>query len=371
MELMIGERIKKYRKEREMTQEALAQALSLSPQSVSKWECGDGYPDITLLPAIANYFEVTVDELIGNDEISAREDIQKNYFNIVHGLSYDEQLQLSLRYHKKYPRNWHIATALMYTITRYHRDKADEYRDLLDEICERLLRDCTDSTLRKDAIKSMCTICAEDEVAKWLKKDTAFWREDQNKIYEERYKLTGEDDKYWMYNHAGNFLHVSTTIGRLREHKSYVGNPQGSASWNTMYLNILDGITQNTVPDGWICEYHIQFCRLAAAYFGIGDKEKGYLYLEKALELNKRWNALPKESALGLGNELFFGETKLVKDDYRILLPNGEKLFNFGGVKYSLIPLVDIMTAPSGWEWFDAVRAEEHWLAILSAAKTP
>lgn len=40
MELMIGEKIKKYRREREMTQEALAQALQLSPQSVSKWECG-------------------------------------------------------------------------------------------------------------------------------------------------------------------------------------------------------------------------------------------------------------------------------------------------------------------------------------------
>lgn len=40
MDLLIGERIKKYRKDKEMTQEALAQALAVSPQSVSKWECG-------------------------------------------------------------------------------------------------------------------------------------------------------------------------------------------------------------------------------------------------------------------------------------------------------------------------------------------
>ena len=40
MDLMIGERIKKYRKDQEMTQDALAQALGVSPQSVSKWECG-------------------------------------------------------------------------------------------------------------------------------------------------------------------------------------------------------------------------------------------------------------------------------------------------------------------------------------------
>ena len=103
MDLMIGERIKKYRKNKEMTQDALAQALAVSPQSVSKWECGDGYPDITLLPTIANFFEVTVDELIGNDEISAKEDIQKNYFDIVNTLSPDDQLELALKYHKNTP----------------------------------------------------------------------------------------------------------------------------------------------------------------------------------------------------------------------------------------------------------------------------
>ncbi len=40
MELMIAEKVKKYRKERDMTQEALAQALGVASQSVSKWECG-------------------------------------------------------------------------------------------------------------------------------------------------------------------------------------------------------------------------------------------------------------------------------------------------------------------------------------------
>ncbi|MBQ4607422.1 MAG: helix-turn-helix transcriptional regulator, partial [Clostridia bacterium] len=56
MELYLAERLRKYRKEKELTQEALAQVIGVSPQSISKWECGDGYPDITLLPGIANYF---------------------------------------------------------------------------------------------------------------------------------------------------------------------------------------------------------------------------------------------------------------------------------------------------------------------------
>lgn len=41
------------RKEKSMTQTALAEKLGISPQSVSKWECGIGYPDVTLFPVIA------------------------------------------------------------------------------------------------------------------------------------------------------------------------------------------------------------------------------------------------------------------------------------------------------------------------------
>ncbi|MBO5257817.1 MAG: helix-turn-helix transcriptional regulator, partial [Clostridia bacterium] len=54
MELMIGEKLRKLRRDRDMTQEMLASAFGVSPQAISKWECGDGYPDITLLPMIAN-----------------------------------------------------------------------------------------------------------------------------------------------------------------------------------------------------------------------------------------------------------------------------------------------------------------------------
>ena len=66
MELKIPEVILKKRREKNLTQEELASALGVSPQAVSNWERG-GYPDITLLPKIANFFEITVDELIGND----------------------------------------------------------------------------------------------------------------------------------------------------------------------------------------------------------------------------------------------------------------------------------------------------------------
>jgi len=369
MDLMIGERIKKYRKDQEMTQDALAQALGVSPQSVSKWECGDGYPDITLLPTIANFFEVTVDELIGNDEISAKEDVQKNFFNVINSLSEEERLQLAWKYYKKYPRNWHVATSLMHRIARYQGEKAEEYKKQLQSICERLLKDCTDSTMRRSAVSAMCMVCDEDEIETWLGKDTTFWYEGRLEIFEKRYKLTGEEEKYWMIRHAGNFLKASGMIGRLREHKNYRGKPEESVAWNTMYLQVLNGITQDSVPDGWIGEYSKPYARLAAAYFGLGDKENGYFWLEKTLALCSRWKAFPENALLDLGNPQFFGETKLIKDDWHIRMPNGKNLPLLLGIKYSAPDLVKIMTAKEGWEWFDSVREEERFCAILSSAQ--
>lgn len=64
-ELRCGEQLAFLRREKQITQEQLAQAMGVTNQAVSKWECGQSYPDITLLPRLAAYFQVTVDELLG------------------------------------------------------------------------------------------------------------------------------------------------------------------------------------------------------------------------------------------------------------------------------------------------------------------
>lgn len=71
MKLQIGERIKAMRQQRGLTQESLAQAIGVSCQSVSRWEIGVCYPDIELLPALANFFGVTLDELMGMEELGS------------------------------------------------------------------------------------------------------------------------------------------------------------------------------------------------------------------------------------------------------------------------------------------------------------
>ena len=63
----IGRIIAGLRKEKGCTQEELAKAVGISTQAVSKWECG-GMPDLELLPAIADYFHISIDTLFHRNE---------------------------------------------------------------------------------------------------------------------------------------------------------------------------------------------------------------------------------------------------------------------------------------------------------------
>lgn len=65
MNIKIGEKIRQLRQRDGRKQEDLAGVLGVSPQAVSRWEANGGYPDMELIPAIANYFNVSIDELFG------------------------------------------------------------------------------------------------------------------------------------------------------------------------------------------------------------------------------------------------------------------------------------------------------------------
>ena len=65
MQLDLGNNIRQLRRRDKKTQEALAEALGVTPQAVSRWESGGSYPDMNLIPSIANFFGVSIDELFG------------------------------------------------------------------------------------------------------------------------------------------------------------------------------------------------------------------------------------------------------------------------------------------------------------------
>ena len=65
MQLDLGNNIRQLRRQNHRTQEALAEALGVTSQAVSRWESSGSYPDMNLIPSIANFFGVSIDELFG------------------------------------------------------------------------------------------------------------------------------------------------------------------------------------------------------------------------------------------------------------------------------------------------------------------
>ena len=68
-----GAFIAKLRSEREMTQKELSEALNVSDKAISRWETGKGYPDVSSLMALSEFFSVSVNELLSGKRI----DIEK------------------------------------------------------------------------------------------------------------------------------------------------------------------------------------------------------------------------------------------------------------------------------------------------------
>ena len=81
-EINIAQVLVNKRKEKEITQDALAAYIGVSKASVSKWETGQSYPDVTFLPQLAAYFNITIDELMDYRPQMYKEDIRKLYLRL-------------------------------------------------------------------------------------------------------------------------------------------------------------------------------------------------------------------------------------------------------------------------------------------------
>ena len=78
-EINIAKIIHSKRKEFRLTQDDIAGYIGVSKASVSKWETGQSYPDITFLPQLATLFHISIDELMGYQPQMTREEIREVY----------------------------------------------------------------------------------------------------------------------------------------------------------------------------------------------------------------------------------------------------------------------------------------------------
>ena len=157
MELMIGNKIKKLRRDRDLTQEEVATHIGISCQAISKWERGDGYPDITMLPTLANYFGVSIDALIGMDEISSANRLseinQRWQENRALG-HHKENVELMRIALKSYPNNALLLMQLSCSLERLDGTEKEKKEYLKESIMlhEQILKYCDDSEIRGAAL---------------------------------------------------------------------------------------------------------------------------------------------------------------------------------------------------------------------------
>lgn len=159
--LNIAENIVRFRHEKKITQEQLAQFLGVTKAAVSKWETKQSTPDIMILPGLANFFDVTVDELIGYNPQLSKEQIQKLYQEFAAEFAthpFEEVMEKTRayvkRYYSCYPFLQQICVLWLnhYMLVSSDREKQAEILLSISKLCEHIKENCRDVGICNDII---------------------------------------------------------------------------------------------------------------------------------------------------------------------------------------------------------------------------
>ena len=287
----IGDKIKKLRQENNLTQEELAEQLGVSFQAVSRWENYITFPDITMLPRLANMFDVTVDYLLDVDiykkekeieEILTKDEILDNQGKT------KERKELLEEALKKYPNSWKIKSSLetvYFTLSVSYGDKECEEKAI--KIANEILDKCNDDQIRYLSIQTLIFIYSN---RKELKKAsemvdklprmiiTSEWLRPDVVTGEARIRATQA-----IFSSLVEMFYskLTTTFGREE-----IGKRDKQLLKYQDFLNIV-------YEDG---DYGFQNIRLSEIYLlcakdqaAIKNKEKTLDYLYKSVESLKKW----------------------------------------------------------------------------------
>ena len=150
--MSIGTTIKKLRRERDITQEQLAEYIGISSQAVSQWETDKTAPDISQLPLLAYIFDVSTDEILGVDIQKNEEKIQA-ILDEAHVFyekgEFNKETKVLEDGLKKFPRSYKI----MAHLAENYSNSNQEPKAI--EMSHKILAECTDGEIRDYATQTM------------------------------------------------------------------------------------------------------------------------------------------------------------------------------------------------------------------------
>ncbi len=167
MNIKIGTKIAALRHEQRVTQDMLAESLGVTPQAISRWESENGYPDIELLPAIASFFSVSIDELLGYRQ-SEREEELASIHSEIKRLKEVGTIEDRIRFAResliRFPSDYVIKEELAISLYFLWSEKHEEAARIEAEaLFKSVMENSANLDLKYDAVFSLIEIYKKDE----------------------------------------------------------------------------------------------------------------------------------------------------------------------------------------------------------------
>lgn len=388
MKLKISENIRKHRKEAGLTQEQLAERFGVSFQAVSRWENGTTYPDIELIPSIAEFFGIAIDELMGATKEDRKQASEDYYLRLNRTIDPEERISLLHEIHREYPND----ATIIWNLLNVSENLEEKRRltDLLFEICDDDTR-----VYIPQAIGLLINAEQEDRVEALLQKHTVELSLCREMRLEERYRYRGEWEKYEIIkqNNLRKAL-LDLVFPRLVKEYPQKIDAENSLFASQMRIAIIDLLTGKTgmnlvsgdgIPDLWYPVRLQAGFRLSAQLAALGETEKALDVLEDITSLYEKFWSLPDQTVL------FYRTPILDKIEARLCkcrLPspiaspdyNNKRKFNARTLS-NMTDGIDLhhifwsvwdyspLVLRSGWEWFDAIRLHPRYIACVARMK--
>jgi DNA-binding XRE family transcriptional regulator len=199
--------------------------MGVSKAAVSKWEKGQSYPDITLLPQLAAYFNISVDQLLDYSPQLAREDIWKLCAKLSAGFTakpFDEVMAECRVIIKEYYSCFSLLYQMAVLFVNTHVYIADKEKQsvLMSEaiaLCQRVVSESNDALLAKDAlyIQCLCSLMLEEpgDVLALLGESLRSQCLTEDSLISQAFALAGNVDKAKEVSQCGMYTHLMSLIG--------------------------------------------------------------------------------------------------------------------------------------------------------------